>query len=220
MTAEFILGVDLDGVCGDYNTSFRDAVARHRDIDPEMLTMDVSWDFLEWGLDREGFLSHHQRALTEDRVFLNMAPIQGVQDSLWRLSDAGVWIRLITHRLVDNWSHAMVVSDTVEWLDEHSIPYRDICFLGQKPQVEADAYIDDAPHNVDALREADNDVIVFSQPYNLEMEGPRADNWDDVETIVSEMAARKTGGFPLPLPGFDAGSDRLARNRPQSNLGQ
>ena len=28
------------------------------------------------------------------------------------------------------------------------IPYRDLCFLGAKPQVEADCYVEDAPHNV------------------------------------------------------------------------
>ena len=34
----------------------------------------------------------------------------------WRLSDAGVWIRIITHRLYVNWGHQEAVSDTVAWL--------------------------------------------------------------------------------------------------------
>ena len=38
------------------------------------------------------------------------------------------------------------------WLDQVGIPYRDLCFLGRKPEVEADAYVDDAPHNVAELR--------------------------------------------------------------------
>jgi len=73
-----------------------------------------------------------------------------------------VWIRLITHRLYTNWGHAVAVADTVEWLDHHSIPYRDLCFLGDKPQVDAHAYVDDAPHNIEALRssgaDCDDDV--------------------------------------------------------------
>ncbi len=85
-------------------------------------------------------------------MFRTMPVVPGAAEALWRLSDAGVWIRLITHRLYANWGHAVAVADTVAWLDEHAIPYRDLCFLGDKPQVEADAYVDDAPHNVEALR--------------------------------------------------------------------
>src|SRR3546814_1849883 len=72
-----------------------------------------------------------------------MPAIEGCAAALWRLSDAGVWIRLITHRLYVNWGHQEVVADTVAWLDEHGIPYRDLCFLGQKPEVQADVYVDD-----------------------------------------------------------------------------
>ena len=43
----FVLGVDLDGVCADYNTAFRAAVARHRGVDPSTLTTEVTWDFAE-----------------------------------------------------------------------------------------------------------------------------------------------------------------------------
>ena len=46
-----------------------------------------------------------------------------------------------------------------------------------KPEVEADAYVDDGPHNVRALREHGNDVIVFDQPYNRGLPGPRATTW-------------------------------------------
>ena len=77
-------------------------------------------------------------------MFRHMPPLPGVAESLWRLSDAGVWIRIITHRLCVNWGHAVAVADTVAWLDDTGIPYRDICFLGAKPEVEADCYVDDA----------------------------------------------------------------------------
>jgi 5'(3')-deoxyribonucleotidase len=146
-------------------------------------------------------------------MFRNMPAIDGVSDALWRLSDAGVWIRIVTHRLVTNWGHALIVSDTVDWLDTHSIPYRDICFLGRKPEVEADAYVEDAPHNVEALRARGNTVIVFDQPYNRNLDGLRASTWAEVEAIVSELAAKKVGSFANQLPGVDAGSDRLGRNQ-------
>ena len=115
-------------------------------------------------------------AVTEHRLLRELPVIADAADALWRLSDSGVWIRIITHRLYVNWGHAIAVSDTVTWLDEARIPYRDICFLGAKPEVEADLYIDDGPHNVEALLAGGNEVIVFDQPYNRHVEGVRGDD--------------------------------------------
>jgi 5'-nucleotidase len=210
---EFVLGVDLDGVCADYTSAFRRIVAMERNVDADSLTTEVSWDFAEWGLNRDSFLELHKTSVQDHRMFKNMPALEGVSDALWRLSDAGVWIRIVTHRLVTHWGHALIVSDTVDWLDAKSIPYRDICFLGRKPEIEADAYVEDAPHNVEALRERGNTVIVFDQPYNRDLDGLRARNWVEVEALVSELAAEKVGSFANQLPGVDAGSDRLERNQ-------
>lgn len=208
----FILGVDLDGVCGDHTAAFARVVADELGCDPDSLGEQTSWSFHEWGLSDEDFLRLHRRAVMDHRMFRTMSPMPGVADALWRLSDAGVWIRLITHRLYVNWGHQVAVSDTVSWLDEHDIPYRDLCFLGQKPQVEADAYIDDAPHNVAALRDAGNPVIVFDQPYNRELEGPRARTWDEAEDhVVALVLAR---GIPVQgtLDGLHEPGPRLRRS--------
>ena len=122
-----------------------------------------------------------------------------------------MWIRIITHRLCVNWGHAIAVADTVAWLDDAGIPYRDICFLGAKPEVEADAYIDDAAHNVLALRAAGNHVIVFDAPYNQDVDGPRARSWEEAEALVLDQVAES--GLPLQpqLPGLDEGAARLTR---------
>ena len=214
VTAEgIVLGVDLDGVCADYTSAFRSLVAEDRGVDPESLTTDVSWDFGEWGLDRDEFLRLHRIAVQERRMFRDMPVIDGASETLWRLSDAGVWIRIITHRLVTNWGHALIVSDTVEWLDSQRIPYRDLCFLGNKPEAQADVYVEDAPHNIDALRASGNLVIAFDQPYNRSMAGPRAEAWHDVESIVADLIVSRTGVYEEPLPGMDAGATRLDRRK-------
>jgi len=187
--SEFVLGVDLDGVCGDYAEAFRRVVAQERGVDLGTLPPQATWNFAEWDMDRQEFERLHRLAVVEHRMFKSMPVIPGAADALWRLSDAGVWIRLITHRLSTNWGHAVAVADTVAWLDEHSIPYRDLCFLGEKPQVEANAYVDDAPHNVEALRASGAQAVVFSQPYNTEVEGPRAAGWSEVEEWVLSLMA-------------------------------
>jgi 5'-nucleotidase len=208
---DFILGVDLDGVCGDYTAALRAVVAEHQGVDPAELPPQQSWDFREWGLTTDEFNRLHQAAVLEHGIFRTMPVMQGAADALWRLSDAGVWIRIITHRLYVNWGHAAAVADTVDWLDDVGIPYRDLCFLGTKPQVEADCYVEDAPHNIAALRATGSYVIVFDQPYNREVDGPRARSWAEVETLVSERVAAAGYTLQAALPGFEDIPGRLHR---------
>ncbi len=207
----FVLGVDLDGVCGDYTAAFRAVVAAERGVAPASLGEQRSWDFAEWGVGPADFDRFHRAAVLEHRMFAQMAPMAGCADVLWRLSDSGVWVRIITHRLCVNWGHAVAVADTVAWLDRTAIPYRDICFLGRKPEVEADVYVDDGPHNVDALRAAGNDVIVFDQPYNRHLPGPRAADWDEVERLVVDRMADRGLSVQAQFAGLDRPDDRLRR---------
>ncbi|MDJ0769089.1 MAG: hypothetical protein QNJ12_09855 [Ilumatobacter sp.] len=209
----FILGVDLDGVVGNHTVRFREIMAELRGIDPESLPLDRSWDFHEWGFAPNEYSRYHRIAVMEHDLFRTMPVIEGAADALWRLSDAGIWIRIITHRLYVHWGHEKAVGDTAAWLDTNKIPYRDLCFLGAKPQVEADAYVDDAPHNIEELRAAGNTVIAFEQPYNRSIGGLRASSWPDVEEIVTELAAARLGRYEAQLPGIDAGADRIERRR-------
>lgn len=217
----FIFGVDLDGVCGDYTGALAEVVAADQGRDPAELPPPQHWDFADWGLDRAAFERLHRQAVLEHRIFRTMPAMPGVAEALWRLSDAGVWIRVISHRLAVNWGHAIAVSDTVEWLDEVGIPYRDLCFLGAKPQVEADLYIDDAPHNVEALRDQGNEVVVFDAPYNRHLDGPRAPDWHTVETLVAEAAARTGHPVQAQLDGMVWPTERLgARLDPSAPPGR
>jgi 5'(3')-deoxyribonucleotidase len=210
----FVLGVDLDGVCADYTAAFAEIVANERGCRVEDLPGDRGWDFAEWNLDElGGFERLHRLAVLEKRMFRSMPALPGCAEALWRLSDAGVWIRIITHRLVVHWGHQIAVVDTVGWLDEHGIPYRDLCFLGRKPEVEADCYVDDAPHNVRSLREHGNYTLVFDAPYNQELEGPRVYDWVEVQEAV--LARMADVGIPVqpPLPVVGDDPDRLRRRQ-------
>jgi 5'-nucleotidase len=214
LSSGFILGVDLDGVCGDYTGALRAVVAERTGVDPAALPLERSWDFSEWRLSPAEFAEHHRAAVLEHRIFRTMPAMPGAAETLWRLSDAGVWIRIITHRLFVNWGHATAVADTVDWLDAVGIPYRDLCFLGAKPQVEANCYVDDAPHNVVALRETGARVIVFDQPYNRGVAGPRAADWAEVENLVGAQVAELGLSLQPPLPGLEDAANRLRQVRP------
>jgi 5'(3')-deoxyribonucleotidase len=213
VTGQFVLGVDLDGVVADHTRRFREILAEIRGVAPETYPLDRSWDFGEWDLEPGEYAELHRTAVMEYDMLRTMEVIPGAADALWRLSDAGVWIRVITHRLYVNWGHDKAIGDTAAWLDLQRIPYRDICFLGAKPEVEADAYIDDAPHNIEQLRDHGNTVIIFDQPYNRSLDGLRAHDWVEAEELVTDLVTSRAGRFQLQLPGIDAGADRLVRRR-------
>ena len=209
----FVLGVDLDGVCGDHNLIFRRIVAEERGVAPESLPLERSWGFAEWKLEPAEFERMHEKAVVEYRMFRDMPVIDGVAEALWRLSDEGVWIRIISHRLYVNWGHAIAAGDTAAWLDEAKIPYRDLCFIGAKSAIDADLYIDDGPHNIEAFQADGRDVVIFDQPYNRHLEGKRALDWRGAEDFALEALAIFRGVAQPQLPGVDAGADRLDRRK-------
>jgi 5'-nucleotidase len=196
-----VIGVDLDGVCADYESALRSSVAARRGIDPASLPPQrATGSFSEWGLTPATFEDAHRRAVVEDRIFRTMQPYPDVAEVLWRLSDAGVWIRIITHRLLFNRAHEISAADTAWWLDAHRIPYRDLCFIGDKATVGADLYVDDSPHNIIALRGAGRTAVVFDQPYNQHLDGPRVRSWLELEQVVD-------GSATLAGTGEEGGSD-------------
>jgi 5'-nucleotidase len=190
---EFILGVDLDGVVADYEGWFRDFVAARKGIAPHELPPLTQWSFAAngWFDTDEDYLVAHREAVNDHGMFAKLNPLEGVSDALWAMSDAGIRIRIVTHRLVVNFIHATAVRDTVSFLDLHRIPYRDICFVKDKADVGCDLYIDDAPHNIEALRAKHGPAVamVYDQGYNRHLPGLRAYNWGDVVAEVS----RRTG---------------------------
>jgi 5'-nucleotidase len=190
----FVFGVDLDGVCADYSSAFRQVVASEMGVDPASIGKQDHWGFTESGWpirDEEHYRELHRIGVTKYHMFATAPIIEGASDALWNLSDAGVHIRVITHRLYVPWGHEDVAGDTARWLQQPRedngkplIPYRDLCFMSNKTEVGADLYIDDAPHNVTALRRAGADVICFDRLYNQEVPGLRARGWGEVERIV------------------------------------
>jgi 5'(3')-deoxyribonucleotidase len=115
-----------------------------------------------------------------------MEPIPDAPAILRKLSNRGIRIRIITHRLFLKYFHRESAIQTVEWLDNYDIPYWDLCFMNDKDAVGAHVYIDDAPSNIARLREHGCRTIVFSNSTNLHLPGPRADTWQEVEQLVME----------------------------------
>jgi 5'(3')-deoxyribonucleotidase len=191
----FILGVDLDGVVGDFYGTMRKIAAEWLDKPVEDLTKDVSYGLDEWGIaEYGGYDRLHRFAVTQRSLFRDMPPVKDAPAVLRKLSSRNIRIRIITNRLFLKYSHKTSITQTVDWLDNYDIPYWDICFMNDKVAVGAHLYIDDAPQNITQLREQGHKTIVFSNSTNKSLPGPRADSWPEAEKIVLEaMEEWRTG---------------------------
>jgi 5'(3')-deoxyribonucleotidase len=193
--SSFILGVDLDGVVGDFYGAMRRIASEWLDKPEEDLTAEVSFGLDEWGIaEYGGYDRLHRFAVTQRNLFRDMQPIQDAPATLRKLSQHGIRIRIITHRLFLKYSHRTSITQTVDWLDSYDIPYWDLCFMNDKGAVGAHVYIDDAPANVIRLRDQGCRTIVFTNSTNRNIPGPRANSWHDVERLVMGALEEWTTG--------------------------
>src|SRR3989344_4486533 len=183
----FILGVDLDGVCGDFYGIMREIAAEWLSVPIDSLVEEVDFGLKRWHIEEAGgYEPLHRFAVTQRDLFRRMKPIAGASVTLRRLSAEGIRIRIITHRLFIKHFHQEAVRQTVEWLDHHGFPYWDLCFMKDKAQVGADIYIDDSPDNIESLRGLGYKAIVFRNTTNTHLADPGAKDWGEVEKIVRQ----------------------------------
>ena len=187
--AGLILGVDLDGVCADFYGRMREIAAEYFERDIEALTPSPSYGLEEWGVEGPTqYGSLHRFAVLQRDLFSSAPMIPGARKYLRQLSLEGARIRIITHRLYLYFLHRISVEQTVEWLDNHAIPYWDLCFMRDKEQVGADIYLDDSPDNVVRLRESGFHTICFGNSTNTHLEAPRAESWEQAYELIHERA--------------------------------
>lgn len=187
---QFVLGVDLDGVVADFYRGIRPIAAEWLGVPIESLTPTPSYGLGEWNLESMGtYEDLHRFAVTQRNLFGSLELMPGAAAALRRLSQAGVRIRIITHRLYLKYFHEEAVQQTVAWLEHHGVPYWDLCFMKDKGAVGADLYVEDSPDNVRALRAGGHPTIVFENSTNVELAEPRARTWGEVEGIVAAAMA-------------------------------
>jgi 5'(3')-deoxyribonucleotidase len=187
----FILGVDLDGVVGDFYGALRPIVAEWRGVTLDKLTPDVSYGLKEWGIKVQEYQELHRFAVVQKEIFSTQPAVPGAAAALRRLGyNTDIRIRIITHRLFIKYTHEISVRQTIEWLEENGIPYWDICFMKAKGDVGADLYIEDSPSNIAALETSGKKVLIFTNSTNKNVKGLRANNWDEAEEKVLEILAQ------------------------------
>jgi 5'(3')-deoxyribonucleotidase len=145
-----IINIDLDGVIYDFHKEFTDYVSIKKDPTFQWrLPEPTTWEFWrEWNMSHGEWKGWFRRAIEDKTIWWKGTPIGAASKVMWHLSDAGHTLRIVTYRLVHKFNHATSIQATVSWLDEHNIPYHDICFLShrtKKDHIRADVALDDNP---------------------------------------------------------------------------
>jgi 5'(3')-deoxyribonucleotidase len=177
------LGIDLDGVVADFNTGW---MTRYNDEYGTNLTSDqvTHWgamiplthfasitDFWRWARNDDG-----------PGLFRHLPMLPGAHSALERLSKHHQIVIITTK---PRWANA----ETFSWIGDNAIPTREVHIIGKKWLIDCDIYLDDGPHNLEALvaHRPDRVVCRFVQPWNDAIPGVvDIDSWETFENVVDQ----------------------------------
>jgi hypothetical protein len=102
---------------------------------------------------------------------------------------AAEWLGVPQEELAEDVSYGLPEWDLdtmggYENLHRYGILYWDLCFMKEKAAVGANLYLEDAPDNVRELRTAGNIVICLANSTNKDVQPPKAQSWEEMETLV------------------------------------
>lgn len=175
------LGIDLDGVVADFNTGWTRRYNREfgTQLTPEMITEWGSMvpltrfgsidDFWEWARNDGG-----------DGLFHRLPTYPGAVDALHRLDEEHDIVVITTK---PHWAY----TETFLWLADHGIPATEVHITEEKWWIACDVYLDDGPHNLEALvrERPDRTVCRFVRPWNRPVAGVTdVDGWDTFVSLV------------------------------------
>lgn len=122
--------------------------------------------------------SKYQSLIREPGFFADIDVEEDAAEVLMALAESGDEIYILS--AAGPWNYA----DKDRWIAKNFpfIPYKNIIFATTKDLLAAPdrVLIDDGPHNIKAWREAGGIAIVFDQPWNRELDGPRLTKWRDL----------------------------------------
>ena len=183
------LGIDLDGVVADFNAGW---VSLYNDqFDRELASdMVTSWggmidlthftdmgEFWRWAGQGDGH-----------SIFRHLDTYPGAVETLEQLS---VMHDIVIITTKPDWA----IHDTFAWLSDHRIPTREVHILEDKWTVPCDVYLDDAPHQIEAIHanRPESAMVRFVRAWNEPRPGVHdVADWDEFLSLVGRLAERGT----------------------------
>lgn len=183
--AKYVIGLDLDGTSGAFHKSFRDTLISQQGFDQKRIPVRTPaiYSYVDAGVfdDLETF-SKALFAATGQGVYRMMEPYKGFRKHLTSLVDNGAYVKVITSRPDD------ALDDTLTWLNTVArVPYHEVFITDEKTKVQADVYIDDKPGHILNFQDVGSNAIIYDQPYNRNIEAPRATAWSQMPDLVKSV---------------------------------
>lgn len=164
------IGIDVDGVCYPFTDVFR---LYMETTFGRKLPAIHRWDFYkDWGMTDEEFAYWMYHGCEDEIVFHYGTPPRGCIETLEVLGDEPHEIALITNR------PDYAEDATREWVHRWGIPHDEL-IITKTPKSEygLDVLLDDSPSIIEDFREKGGKAIVFVQPWNFRLPGPRVTDW-------------------------------------------
>jgi len=188
------IALDVDGVLADVILPWIEkSNLRRSRLTKEQIT---SWDFWrDRNIDRYDFY----RELSDCwKDWKGIPPTEkNLSESTERLSEFGrVDVVTARERSTDGFVR--------QWLEFHDISFDSYVSVVDgtlKADLDYDLFIDDSPHNASALVEKNKPVLLYGQPWNAGLGGPkltRISSLGDAVEKISQISS--SGGFPPGAP--------------------
>jgi 5'(3')-deoxyribonucleotidase len=178
------IGVDMDGVLADFNTGWM--TRYNHDFDADLnASMVQKWDGL-YTLTHFGSMAEFWAWAQGDGVstFRHAPPLPGAVEGIQRIGQKHR-VAIVSSKF--DWA----IPDSLAWLADHDVPAREVHFLWDKTLAKCDVYLDDAPHQLQELRDSLPDAVVcrMVHAWNHPMPGVvDVHSWEEFEAIVDDVA--------------------------------
>lgn len=196
-------GVDVDDVIAEFVPRFislynRVFAANHHVN--EIRQWDMSTPLTK--LRKPGLYKGAIEFFAQTGAYKNLRPVPGALEGVKRLqADHDVYF--ITARPL------AAIHDTYEWFEKHSLPIDKLIFDGDKAwhgkRLGLDVMVDDRVANLDAMRAAGINSVLYNQPWNQTPQNttrvtyahPRAYDWDEIVSKVRDEVGRRSDQWRL-----------------------
>ena len=186
------IGLDIDNVLYPWSTVFTRWVERRKGLPPGTLddhALSWAWYKDQWGMTSVEMLEHFTAGVHAGVIFAKGGAASGSVSAVRRLSHAGHRIHYVTDRAIFGVTEEHAWTVTHAWLHDQGFVVDSLTITGDKASVPTDVFLDDGPHNIEALLDAEHPhAWLWDRPHNESADLPRLYTWHQFETSVEAVA--------------------------------
>lgn len=182
------VGLDVDGVIYNFIKALRYYIHQTKGVPLSSMPDVPTWDFYDhWGLTKSEYYKIVTNGIKHDGFLKTGDAIEGAKEAVhYMYHTRKDHITLVTARDYGG-VEDIAKASTAHWFEWAGIPYHKLVLTHNKVGFNFDAMFDDSPKNIERIRAAGENAVVFTQPWNAEMKDvPRVHGWDGVLNYLEE----------------------------------